>query len=217
MISPFRKANAISKDLDEFFDLIDTGTELFDEGVSDYFSGNMNHFNENLNQIRITEKKADTLLKHVEHALYKYSLLPELRTDVMRLMQRVDDIQDTMKEVLVQFEVERPHIPLELHPQLTELTKLCMCAAKEANAGARLFFRNARDAKPRIEKAIELEHEADGLAEQIKRKVFHDLNTISLPEKFHLRYFTLHIESVSDIAKSIAYTLNLLLIKRFEQ
>jgi uncharacterized protein len=217
MISPFRKANAISKELDEFFDLIDTGTQLFDEGVSHYFSGNIAQFSENICKIRQAEKRADKLLKEVEHALYKYSLMPELRTDVMRLMQRVDDIQDTMKEVLVQFEVERPYIPEELFEQLAELTKLCMCAAKEANAGARLFFRNAHEAKPRIEKAIELEQLADNLAESIKHRFFHDMHNLSLPEKFHLRYFTLHIESVSDIAKSIAYTLNLMLIKRFEQ
>ena len=217
MISPFRKANAISKELDEFFDIVHTGTQLFDEGVSYYFSGNMEHFSDKLSQIRLAEKRADTLLSKVEHALYKYSLIPELRSDVMRLMQRVDDIQDTMKEVLVQFDVERPHIPPELYEQLTQLTQTCMCAAQNANAGARLFFRNGHEAKLKIKKAIELEQLADNQAENIKRRVFHDLNNIGLPEKIHLRYFTLHIENVSDIAKSIAYTLNLMLIKRFEQ
>lgn len=216
MISPFRKANAIIGQLDEFFDVIEKSTMLFDEGIKDFLSGKQEKFHQNLTEIRLNEKKADALLKDVEHALYKYSLLPELRSDVMRLIQRVDDIQDTMKEVLVQFDVEQPNIPFELHASLIQLTGLCMHAAKESNTGSKLFFRNSLEAKPHIHKAIEFERKADDLAEDIKRKAFHELHSLTLPEKFHIRYFTLHIESVSDIAKSIAYTVNLMLVKRFE-
>ncbi len=216
MISPFRKANAIIEQLDAFFDVIGKSTMLFDDGIKDYLSGNMERFHENLTKIRLNEKEADALLKDIEHALYKYSLLPELRSDVMRLIQRVDDIQDTMKDVLVQFDVEQPNIPFELHAPLIQLTGLSMHAAQESNTGSKLFFRNSLEAKPHIHEAIEFERKADDLAESIKRKAFHELNSLSLPEKFHIRYFTLHIESVSDIAKSIAYTLNLMLVKRFE-
>ena len=66
------------------------------------------------------EKKADLLLKEIEHSLYKYSLLPELRSEVMRLIQKIDDIEDSMKEVLIQFDVESPKIPKELDALLIE-------------------------------------------------------------------------------------------------
>jgi uncharacterized protein len=216
MISPFRKANAIVDHLDDFFKIVDSGSMYFDEGIKDFLSGNYNDFHKKLEQIRFLEKQADALLKQIEYELYKYSLLPELRSDVMRLIQRVDDVIDTMKEVLVQFDVERPHIPPVLHASLLQLAGFCMFAAKEANLAASVFFRHSDQARPHIENAIDYERKADDLAESIKRKVFHELNELSLPEKFHLRYFTLHIENVSDIAKSIAYTLNLMLVKRFE-
>lgn len=216
MISPFRKANAVIGQLDEFFSVIDGSTYLFDEGIKDFLSGNTVQFEEKLMQIRMSEKTADALLKDIETALYKFSLLPELRSDVMRLMQRTDDIQDTMKEVLVQFEVERPNFPYVLHAPVLQLTGICSLAAREAITGAKTFFRNSQDAISYIDNAKDFEHKADSLAENIKRRAFHELNELSLPEKFHIRYFTLHIESVSDIAKSIAYTLDLMLIKRFE-
>jgi uncharacterized protein len=216
MISPFRKANAVIGQLDEFFSVIDEGTYLFDEGIKDLFSGSTEHFQKKLIQIRMSEKTADALLKDIETALYKFSLLPELRSDVMRLMQRIDDIMDTMKEVLVQFDVEQPHIPAVLHAPLIQLTGLCALAAREANNGAKIFFRNSPESIPHIDAAKEYEHKADDLAEKIKRRAFHELDELTLPEKFHIRYFTLHIESVSDIAKSVAYTVDLMLVKRFK-
>jgi len=215
MISPFRKANAIIGQLDDFFSVIDGSLILYDEGIGEYLYGNSGSFHERLAKVRLAEKEADRLLKEIELALYKYSLLPELRSDVMRLIQRVDDIQDTMKEVLVQFDVEQPYIPLVLHAPILQLTGTCVYAAGEANKASRVFFRNSQDAYPHIEAAMEYESKADDIAESIKRKAFHELHDLSLPQKFHIRYFTLHIESVSDIAKSVAYTLNLMLVKRF--
>jgi len=216
MISPFRKANAIIDTMDGFFDIIERSGYLFNNSIKDFLSGNEEHFQTGLAEIRIAEKKADALLKEIEHSLYKYSLMPELRSDVMRMMQRVDDIVDTMKEVLVQFDVERPNIPDVLIAPFIQLSEISSECASRASAGAKYFFRNSADARPCIQHAIELESKADDLAEKIKRRAFHELHELSLPEKFHIRYFTLHVESVSDIAKSVAYTLNLMLVKRFE-
>lgn len=216
MISPFRKADAIIESMDGFFSIVEESIKLFSDGIKDFLTGDKQIFNANLHEIRQREKSADALLSNVELNLYKYSLMPELRSDVMRLMQRIDDLVDTMKEVMVQFDVEHPFIPSELHEQLIQLTTCCSMSALEANSASVVFFRNSQQAKPHIRKAISLESEADDLAEQIKRRAFHELHQLTLPEKFHIRYFTLHIESVSDIAKSVVYTINLMLVKRFE-
>jgi uncharacterized protein Yka (UPF0111/DUF47 family) len=37
---------------------------------------------------------------------------------------------------------------------------------------------------------------------------------LKLSEKFHLRYFTLHIENISDIAEKVADLLSIMAIKR---
>lgn len=216
MISPFRKAGVIIEHLDTFFDVVEKSTNSFQRGILSYLQDDAETFQAELCNTRSAEKKADALLKDVEHMLFKYSLLPELRTDVMRLMQRTDDIVDQMKEVLAQFDVERPLIPEELKEKMNDLTAICVDAAQKACYGGKLFFTNPDGAREHINHAIEMEQKADQLAERIKRTAFHDLHNLSLPEKFHIRYFTLHIENVSDIAKSIAYTLNLMLIKRFD-
>jgi len=58
------------------------------------------------------------------------------------------------------------------------------------------------------------EKEVDQLANEVKRKIFHDLDRLSLSEKIHLRYFTLHIENISDAAEIAADILSVMAIKR---
>lgn len=215
MISPFKKAKNISLHLDSFFDVTERSTILFESGIKNYLKKDFESLNHDLSEIRIEERTADSLLKDIEETLYKYSLMPELRSDIMRMVQSTDDLIDIMKEVLSQFDVERPNIPEELHERIIELANLSSKAALEANKGARIFFRDTEQTKKHIEKALRYESQADQLAEQIKRRAFHDLDDLSLPEKFHIRYFTLHIENLSDIAQKLAYILNLLVIKRF--
>jgi len=50
------------------------------------------------------------------------------------------------------------------------------------------------------------------LANKIKRRVFKEME-LDLSKKNHLRYFTLHIEEVSNAAKVVAKMLSSLLIK----
>jgi len=52
------------------------------------------------------------------------------------------------------------------------------------------------------------------MALAIKKKVFHEMTNLNLSEKFHLRYFTLHIENVSDVAQKVADLLSIMAIKR---
>lgn len=215
MISPFRKATTISKYLDSFFDITERSVILFENGIGNFLNKDYTLLQSNLNEIKIEENTADSLLNDIEMKLYKYSLLPELRSDIMRMIQCTDDMIDNMKDVLCQFDVEVPNIPLELHKDIIELTNISSKAVLEANSGSRLFFRNTEISKKHIEKTLRYESQADKIAEQIKRKTFHEISSLTLPEKFHIRYFTLHIENLSDIAQKLAYILNLLIIKRF--
>ena len=47
-----------------------------------------------------------------------------------------------------------------------------------------------------------------------KRKVFHDMDKLKLSEKFHLRYFALHIEELSQEALTVADQLSVMSIRR---
>lgn len=210
----FNTTKKLILEIDEFFDAIDNGSLVFKEGVSNYLKGDMDKFAENLKAIDEFEAKADSIRRKVENDLYAHSLLPQYRGDVLRLMEKCDDMLDIMKEDLYQFDVEIPLIPKKIHADILKLTKISVSAIDTLIPAARAFFKDPISVKDKIHRVYFFEKEADKLANNIKRKVFHEIPTLKLSEKIHLRYFTLHIENVSDAAEVVADILSILAIKR---
>jgi len=210
----FKNTNSVILNIEEFFDTIDKGVLTFKEGVSNYINKNMAAFENNLKQIDKLESTADELLRKVENDLYVHSLLPQYRGDVLRLMDKTDDIIDTAKENLYQFDVEIPKIPEELNEEYIKLTEISVLAVEALIPAAKAFFTDPKAVKERLHRVFFYEKEADQLANAIKRRLFREMPELKLSEKMHLRYFALHIEHISDVANAVADILSVLAIKR---
>ena len=78
----------------------------------------------------------------------------------------------------------------------------------------RSFFVKPIDVKNYLHKVYFYEKEADSISESIKRAVFANKD-LKLSEKIHLRYFTLHIDTIADKAEDVADRLGIYTIKRF--
>ncbi len=209
-----RHANKSIQLIETFIDHIDKGILIFKEGVFNYLDGNNASFLDNLKTLSVLETEADIMRRKVENILYTQSLMPQLRGDIMRLMEELDNIIDLAKKNLYQFDVEIPFIPNELHQELKKLTELAVAACESVLPAARAYFREPEAVKEKIHRTYLYEKEADKLADGIKRKVFHDMPSLKLSEKFHLRYFTLHIETISDAAEKAADLISIMAIKR---
>lgn len=210
----FKTTNAIITKIDEFIDAVDLSAIVFKEGVKNYLNNDMDSFNFDLERISKLEAKADNLRRNTENELYIHSLLPQFRSDVLRILEKMDDVVDTTKENLYQYEVEVPKIPEELNEHILKLTEVVCSSVESLVFAARSFFRDVKKVKDRIHRVYFYEKEADRLANKIKRQVFQEMPNLKLSEKQHLRYFTLHIENISDIAENVADILAISAIKR---
>ncbi|MBK9290227.1 MAG: DUF47 family protein [Bacteroidetes bacterium] len=210
----FRHAEKSIALIDEFLSKTDQGILIFKEGVSNYLSGNQQRFADNLNTIAALESEADLLRRKIENILYTQSLMPQLRGDILKLIEELDNIIDLAKSNLFQFDVEVPFIPAELHNDLNQLTQVSVAACESLMPGVRAFFREPQNVKEKLHRVYLFEKEADKIADAIKRRVFHDMPHLKLSEKFHLRYFTLHIETLSDAAERGADLLSIMALKR---
>jgi predicted phosphate transport protein (TIGR00153 family) len=186
---------------------------VFKEGVANYLNDNHTSFENNLQAITKLEGKADALRRWAENELYTHSLMPEFRGDILRLLEKMDDIIDTAKQNLYQFDVEQPKIPKKLNEDLLKLTDISTLAVGELIPAARAFFREPQSIKDKIHRVYFYEQEADQLANSVKKKIYAD-EKLQLAEKNQLRYFTLHIENISDCAETVADILSILAIKR---
>lgn len=206
------KTKILEGQIDKLLDSIVEAGVLLEEGISSYLRDQEERFQAHLQGVTEKERIADKLRRDAENKLYTHSLIPEQRGDVLGLLEQVDHLADGAKQILFQFDVERPEIPTELHDNLIELAKFSVCAITELINAVRAFFRDVFAVKNYLHKVYFYEKEADKLADNIKRTIFQ--MEIPLSRKIHLRYFVLHIEELTDKAENGADMLSICTIKR---
>ena len=74
--------------------------------LRNYIDGNTNEFSQNLKSITDLEREADVIQRKIENDFYLHSLMPNYASDILNLIESVDDIIDMSKDVLNQFDVE---------------------------------------------------------------------------------------------------------------
>ena len=199
--------------IDEFFDIVEEGLLIFKEGVKTYIRHDKETFQRQLRRIEELEARADKLQKSIENDLIIHSVLPQHRGEVVTILEGIDDLIDTCKEILQQFDVEIPDIPESLHSDFVSLTEIVTNAGEELIPASRAFFKQPHMVRDQLNKVYFYEREGDNLSNKIKKEIFHNYNDLSLAEKSHLRYFAHHIERLSDRAENVADLLSSLSIR----
>lgn len=209
-----RKANKLIEDIDRYFDLMDQSVLVFKSGVRNYLYSNKDDFNDNLMKMSSLDSEADVLRREIESALYTQTALVRSRADIMRLLEKTRSITDILNDSLFQFEIETPFIPKELNQEFMKLTEFSTLAVEAVVPAAKAYFRSPETVPDKISRAYFYEKEAVKYSQTIKRTVFHNMTSLKLSEKFHLRYFALHIENLSKAAEKVADQLAVMAIRR---
>ena len=209
-----KKSIKLIEDIDRYFDLIDQSLLVFKEGVRNYLYSNPAGLNDNLLKMSALESEADVLRREIENALYTQTALVRSRGDIMRLFEKTRSITDMLHDSLFQFEIETPFIPSELNPEFMKLTEFSTLAVESLIPAAKAYFKAPETVQDKINRAYFYEKEAVKYSQTIKRTVFHNMPSLKLSEKFHLRYFALHIEDLSKAAENVADQLAVMAIRR---
>jgi predicted phosphate transport protein (TIGR00153 family) len=207
-----KSTQLLAGQIDEFLDAVAQGGLVFRDGVHAYLAGDLVRFEGCIHLINDLEHKADDRSKSVETNLYRNSLIPEHRGDVLGLLETTDTVIDTAKSGLFQFSVEKPVIPADCAAGFTSLADTSNEALQAMVIAARTFFRDPEAIKDHLFKVAHHEHDADVIGDALKRRIFS--SDIELAHKIHLRYFVRNIEQVSDRAKEVADRLAIYAIKR---
>ncbi|MDT8401012.1 MAG: DUF47 family protein [Bacteroidales bacterium] len=190
--------------IDEFFDNVEDGLLTFKGAIGSYLNKDTETFRAYLDRIDKLESGADKKQKSIENDMIIHSILPQHRSEVAMLLDHTDDLIDTVKEVVYQFDVEIPDFPESLNKDILHLTEASAATCEELIPALRAFFREPHNVREKLNRVYYFEGETDNIANRIKKKIFHDMHELSLAEKSHLRYFTHHIERLSDRAQEVA-------------
>jgi predicted phosphate transport protein (TIGR00153 family) len=136
----FKPTKQLESHIEEFLNSVSEGAIVFEQGVKCYIESDPENFSAHLKHIHKLENKADDLRRTIESMLYTHTLIPEHRGDVLGLLENTDDVIDTMKETLNQFDIEIPEIPQDLNKDFLDLTAASMKSADTLVHAIRAFF-----------------------------------------------------------------------------
>jgi predicted phosphate transport protein (TIGR00153 family) len=213
-IFKIKQTSQTIKNVDKFFDIIDKGLLVFKEGMRNYLYANITLFEENLSEMAKLESEANYLRREIVASVHTMSFMSQMRGDILKLLERMDNIVDLLNNSLSQLDIEIPHIPSELDADFIKLTELSTMAVESVIPAARAYFRNPDSIQEKINRVYFYEEETERQSKTLKRKVFHEMPQLKLSEKFHLRYFALHIETLSESAEKAADLLSIMALKR---
>ncbi len=209
----FKNTKQLVVEIDEFINTVEQGILVFKEGVLNYLNNEKESFADKIATIDRLEATADRLQRKIDDEFYRHSLLPQNINDVESMLDRMDELIDIAKDNLYQFELEIPFFPESLRNEYIRLTTTSVEAALCVIPAVRTFFREPVKVRDMLAKVYFYEKEADKISRNIKRKLFHELKDLDLAQKIHLRYFALHIETISDKAETLADVLSIMALK----
>ncbi|OFY65815.1 MAG: hypothetical protein A2V64_06265 [Bacteroidetes bacterium RBG_13_43_22] len=190
--------------IDEFFDNVELGLLVFRESIKSYIDKDMEAFNRHLQKVETLENNADRLQRSIENDMITHSILPQHRSEVVKLIDEMDEIIDTIKSSLNELNVEMPEIPEALNKDIISLADTSANAAEELIPAARAYFTAPYTVREKLLKVYYFESEADKISLRTKKRIFSEMNEIDLAHKAHLRYIIHHIENISDMAQKAA-------------
>ncbi len=208
----FNKTKQLVRKIDNFIDLTAQVGMHFKLAVTSYTGNKFDDFESRLATIVSMENQADQLSRDIEAQLYRQTLIPESRGDVLGILESMDNIIDAIKAATTEFSIEHPEIPEVLNEDVLLLIENVAATIDALTAAVRAYFYDVYSIKDNINKLKFYEKESDVIADKVKRKIF--AMDFDLSKKMHLRTFVRHIDNPADIAENVADRLSIAAIKR---
>ena len=139
----FAGTRALEDQIDEFFDKVTEAGLVFEKAVAIYLAEGLNGtYDAFLDQVQAIESREDALRRSIESELFARTLIPDLRADVMTMLEDTDGIVNMFQANLFRLSIQQPDIPTEFHAGLRDLTETAITCVDSAVLAARAFFRD---------------------------------------------------------------------------
>jgi predicted phosphate transport protein (TIGR00153 family) len=212
-ISLFSGTRELENKIDEMHDKIIESSLYFKEAFEIYIkekrSQNYRRASKKIKQI---EAQADDLRREIESRLYAQNLIPDLRADVLQMIENIDKVINEFDEVAHKFYIEQPDIPVEYQDKLRLLINQVSECAENMAIASRAFFRDFATVRDYSKKVYFLEHESDKTWASLKQEVFD--SDMELAHKLQLNSLIGEVADVADKAEDCIDAVLIFTIKR---
>ncbi|MEM9303379.1 MAG: DUF47 family protein [Pseudomonadota bacterium] len=160
------------------------------------------------------ETEADELRREIRNALYEGAYLPQIREDLFRLIQSVDDVANKCEDVWEFFATQIPDVPAEYRDGFVAMMDLSLEAARMVHDALTVYFKPKGKIK-RIREQLEAiylaESRIDKMEWKMTRRIFK--SDLELSQKTQLQRALRAMSNVSDKAQDVAYGIDLIAMK----
>lgn len=207
----FRRTYDLEKKITSFLlNIIQAGI-LYGQAMNSYtLSGVEGDFKSLLQKVSDLEAQNDAFRREIESNLYEYMILPDMRSDILRLLEMCDKVINKYESNLLVVSVEKPELLTGMRDSLLKMIQADLECAGSLISGVRMFFAGD-DIKEFTQRTYEMEHLVDSQSLRLKALVFQ--SDIELARKIQLKEFIYNIEKISDIAEDTADILNIMAVK----
>ena len=211
--SLFGQTKQLEREIDQFVDILSEVGLVFKSIVLKYLNdGHSDKFDEMVKQVSGMESRADKITKEVERTLYEETLIPDARSDVLRLLEHMDELIGMYQGNCYHFSIQKPDFPKDFHKDLINLSETAVNCVESLCLTVRSFFRDIKSVRDNAHKVTFYEKESDMQFSSLARKIFD--SDMPLDQKMHLRYFVEKIDRICDQAEDIADEIQIYTIKR---
>ncbi len=212
-LSLFSHTQPLENKIDLFHDKLLDAAMNFKKAIRIYLKEKRSDDYKKINkQIKQIEHDADNLRRDIEAKLYTQNLIPDLRADVLNLVENLDKVINKFDEVVYEFYIEQPDIPEEYHMRFKEICDLSSECAENLSIASRAFFRDFSSVRDFSQKVYFIEHESDVSSGHLKQAIFD--SELPLANKLQLNNLTSEIAEIADIAEDCVDELLIFTIKR---
>ena len=212
-LSLFSHTQPLENKIDLFHDKLLDAAMNFKKAIRIYLKEKRSEEYKKINkQIKQIEHDADNLRRDIEAKLYTQNLIPDLRADVLNLVENLDKVINKFDEVVYEFYIEQPDIPEEYHMRFKEICDLSSECAENLSIASRAFFRDFSSVRDFSQKVYFIEHESDVSSGHLKQAIFD--SELPLANKLQLNNLISEIAEIADIAEDCVDELLIFTIKR---
>ena len=212
-ISLFARTRDLEHTIDKLHDKIIEMTIKFKEAVDIYLKEKRSEsYRKTSKKIKIIEHESDILRRDIESRLYEQNLIPDLRGNILQLVENLDKVVNLFDEVAHKFYIEQPDIPEIYHEQLRTLVKQVSDCAENMAIASRAFFRDLATLRDYSQKVFLLEHQSDKTSAKLRKALFD--SDLELARKNQINVFVEEVADIADLAEDCIDSLLIFAIKR---
>ncbi|MBO5441003.1 MAG: DUF47 family protein [Alphaproteobacteria bacterium] len=212
-ISLFARTRELEHIIDRLHDKIIEMTMVFKEAVDIYLKERRSeNYRQTSKKIKQIEHDSDKLRREIESRLYEQNLIPDMRGNILQLVENLDRVINLFDEVAHKFYIEQPDIPECYYEQLQTLVQQVSDCAENMAISSRAFFRDLVTLRDYSKKVYLLEHQSDKTSAKLRKAVFD--SELELARKIQINTFVEEVADIADLAEDCIDALLIFAIKR---